>query len=65
MGTTISLLEAEEQFILDLGQFTKLEQTVGDLSRKMAADFLSLVLNNADTLLRTSGLLRDRPCEHL
>ncbi|MCR5119627.1 MAG: hypothetical protein K6B44_08420 [Lachnospiraceae bacterium] len=53
------LLDAEDQskdqFIQDLGQFPRLEQTVSDLSRKMAADFLSLVLSNADELLRSSG----------
>ena len=50
------LLEAEEVFLADLGQFTKLEQTVSDLSRRMAADFLSLVLTNADEMIRSSGL---------
>ena len=50
------LLEAEEVFLTDLGQFPKLEQTVSDLSRRMAADFLSLVLTNADEMIRSSGL---------
>jgi len=50
------LLEAEENFIQDLSQFPLLEQTVSDLSRKMAANFLSLVLSNTDELLRSSGL---------
>ena len=54
------LLDAEDQFIQDLGQFPRLEQTVSDLSRKMAADFLSLVLSNADELLRSSGRRKAR-----
>ena len=54
------LLEAEEVFLADLGQFTKLEQTVSDLSRRMAADFLSLVLTNADEMIRSSGLRKPR-----
>ena len=49
------LLKAEESFIQDLGEFPKLEQTVSDLSKRMAADFLSMVLTNADGLLRSSG----------
>ncbi len=54
------LLDAEDQFIQDLGQFPRLEQTGSDLSRKMAADFLSLVLSNADELLRSSGRRKAR-----
>jgi len=53
-------LEAEDQFIQDMGQFPRLEQTVSDLSRKMAADFLSLVLSNTDELLRSSGRRKAR-----
>ena len=49
------LLKAEESFIQDLGEFPKLEQMVSDLSKRMAADFLSMVLTNADGLLRSSG----------
>ncbi len=49
------LLKAEESFIKDLGEFPKLEQTVSDLSQRMAVGFLSLVLTNADELLRSSG----------
>ena len=49
------LLKAEESFIKDLGEFPKLEQTVSDLSQRMAAGFLSMVLTNADELLRSSG----------
>ena len=54
-GYVRGLLEAEEVFLQDLGQFSMLEKTVSDLSRKMAADFLSLALTNADELLRSSN----------
>ncbi len=50
------LLEAEEVFLTDLGQFPRLEQTVSDLSRRMATRFLSLVLTNADEMIRSSSL---------
>ena len=54
------LLEAEEVFLTDLGQFPRLEQTVSDLSRRMATGFLSLVLTNADEMIRSSGLRNTR-----
>ena len=54
------LLKAEEDFIQDLGEFPRLEQTVSDLSQRMAADFLSLVLTNADEMLRSSGRRKKR-----
>lgn len=52
------LLQAEENFLGDLNTFPELEQTASELSRRMAADFIGLVLSDADRLIRESGLRR-------
>lgn len=50
------LLQAEENFLEDLNTFPVLEETVSELTRKMAADFLGMVLTNADKLICDSGI---------
>lgn len=50
------LLHAEEEFLEHLNSLSTLEETVSELSNKMAADFIGLVLTNADQLIRNSGI---------
>ncbi len=49
------LLDAEDDFLEHLDTLDVLEQNVSELSQKMAADFIGLVLTNADQLIRESG----------
>ena len=49
------LLDAEEDFLEHLDTFSAFEETVHELTDKMAADFLGLALTNADKLIRESG----------
>lgn len=50
------LLKAEEDFLGHLDTLPSLEETVSALSSRMAADFIGLVLTNADQLIRDSGI---------
>ena len=50
------LLKAEEDFIEHLDSFPELEQTVVELSNRMAAGFLGACLTTADALIRDSGI---------
>lgn len=50
------LLDAEDRFIDHLDTFPELEQTVVELTNRMAAEFLGVVLTTADTLIRESGV---------
>lgn len=52
------LLDAEDQFIEHLNTFPELEAKVVELTNKMAADFLSVVLTTADEMIRNSGVRR-------
>lgn len=50
------LLQAEEEFLEHLDALSTFEETVSELSNKMAADFIGLALTNADQLIRDSGI---------
>ncbi len=52
------LLKAQEDFIEHLDSFPELEQTVVELSNRMAAGFLSACLTTADALICESGRSR-------
>lgn len=49
------LLKAEEEFLEQLDSLTAFEETVSSLSNRMAADFIGLVLTDADRMIRDSG----------
>lgn len=50
------LLNAQEEFLEHLDQFSTFEETVNRLTDQVAADFIGLTLTNfADTLIRESG----------
>ena len=49
------LLNAEEEFLKHLDTFPKFEETVHELTDRMAADFMGAVLTNADTLISSAG----------
>lgn len=53
------LLHAEAEFLEHLNTLPILEETVSELSNKMAADFIGLVLTNADQLIRNSGIRKN------
>ena len=48
------LLDAEDKFIEHLDSFPELEKTVVELTNRMAAGFLGVVLTTADALIRDS-----------
>ena len=50
------LFDAEDKFIENLSSFPELEKTVVELTNRMAADFLSVVLTTADALICDSGV---------
>lgn len=50
------LLKAEEKFLEHLDSLTTFEETVSGLSSRMAADFIGLVLTEADRMIRDSGI---------
>lgn len=49
------LLNAEEEFLEHLDSLTAFEETVSELSNRMAAGFIGLVLTDADRMIRDSG----------
>lgn len=49
------LLNAEENFLEHMDSLPAFEETVSGLSSRMAADFIGLVLTNADQMIRDSG----------
>lgn len=49
------LLNAQEEFLEHLDQFSTFEETVNGLTDQVAADFIGLTLTAADTLIRESG----------
>lgn len=49
------LLNAQEDFLEHLDQFSTFEETVNRLTDQVAADFIGLTLTAADTLIRESG----------
>ena len=49
------LLNAQEEFLEHLDQFSTFEETVNRLTDQVAADFIGLTLTAADTLIRESG----------
>lgn len=49
------LLNAQEEFLRHLDQFSTFEETVNGLTDQIAADFIGLTLTAADTLIRESG----------
>lgn len=53
-------MQAEADFLEELNSLSALNETVSELSRKMAADFIGLALTNADELIRNSGNRRSR-----
>lgn len=50
------LLNAEEEFLEHLDSLTTFEETVSRLSNQMAADFIGLILTDADQMIRDSGI---------
>ena len=50
------LLDAEDRFIEQLDTFPELEKTVVELTNRMAAGFLGVVLTTADALICDSGI---------
>ncbi len=51
-----NLLNAEEKFLEHLDSLSAFEETVSGLSSRMAADFIGLVLTDADQMIRDSGV---------
>ena len=61
INTLISgLLNVEEKFLEHMDLFTAFEETVRSLSNQLAADFIGLVLTNADQMIRDSGIRKGR-----
>lgn len=54
------LLNAEEKFLEHLDSLTTFEETVSRLSNQMAADFIGLILTDADQMIRDSGIRKGR-----
>lgn len=50
------LLNAEEEFLEHLESLATFEETVSELSNRMAAEFIGLVLTDADRMIRDSGI---------